>query len=110
MLLPRASVQLRLGGSKAFELQLPGGSTGAESRSDHNHLDEVYHLDALLAHSLGAVPSISLLDAEAVFDPSSTSGGSARLWFTVSRRLREFESCTPLPVLHISRESISRSV
>ena len=54
MLLPRASVQLRLGGSKAFELQLPGGSTGAESCSDRHRLEEVSHVDALVAHSLGA--------------------------------------------------------
>ena len=54
MLLRRATIQERLDGSKAFELQLPRGSTGAERCSDRHQLEEVSHVDALVAHSLGA--------------------------------------------------------
>ena len=82
--LSHATSQLRLDGSKAFELQLCRGYTGVERCSDHTRLVQVYHFDALVTHSHGAVLYIPLLDARRVFDPSPSPGWSARPWFTAS--------------------------
>ena len=98
-------------GSKALKIGRDSGLTRAERCSDRHRLEEVSHVDALVAHSLGAAFGIekevgtSRLGSAIRSPPRPRPAHSC---FTGSRASRESESCRALPVLQIARGTISR--
>ena len=97
-------------GSKALKIGRDSGLTGAERCSDRHRLEEVSHVDALVAHSLGAAFGIEKEVGTSRLghrrrDPGLRTRDSR---FTGSRASRESESFRALPVLQIARGTISR--